>query len=334
MKILVWQTAFLGDLILTTPLIHSLKNIYPNSEIHLVAKPFGKDVFKNNPYLDRLIVFDKNRNSTFSLIGNLRKEKYDIAISPHRSHRASYSIFLSGAKKRIGFDKAGFSFLYTDTVEHRFDGTHEIGRNLKLLTKLDNYSEDKIYRYPEIFLTEDEEIIIERYHLPRKNYIVIAPGSKWKTKRWTVEGFKDLIKYLQKRDNVVVLLGGMEDREYADSILNSLDKKDNLLDLVGKTNLRESFSIIKNAEILISNDSAPVHMAVAFNTPVIDIYGPTVRDFGFYPYRNGTVVELIGLECRPCGLHGHNECPEGHFKCMRDLKADEVIKKFEDMKKA
>jgi heptosyltransferase-2 len=328
MKILVWQTAFLGDLILTTPLVHSIKNIYPNSELHLIAKPFGRDIFKNNPFLNKLIIFDKNKQSTLNLIKELRKEKYDIAISPHRSHRASYSIFLSGIKKRIGFDKAGFSFLYTDLVEHRFDGTHEIDRNLKLLTKLEDYSENKLFRYPEIFLTKEEEDFYKRFSLEKKNYILVAPGSKWATKRWTVEGFRNLIQYLQNRNEVVVLFGGNEDIEYTNEILEDISSK-NIINLVGKTNLRESFSIVKNAKLLVSNDSAPVHMAVAFNTPVVDIYGPTVKEFGFYPYRNGVVVELNDLSCRPCGLHGHNKCPEGHFKCMKDLKADFVIKEVE-----
>ena len=139
MKILIWQTAFLGDLILTTPLIHSLKNIYPASKIDIITKPFGLAVLKNNPYLNRVIVFDKRKDSNIQLIKMLRREKYDIAVSPHRSHRASYSLFLAGIKKRIGFDKAGFSFLYTNRVKHRFDGTHEIDRNLKLLTELKEY---------------------------------------------------------------------------------------------------------------------------------------------------------------------------------------------------
>ncbi len=329
MKILVWQTAFLGDLILTTPLIHSLKNIYPNSEVHLLAKPFGKDVFKNNPYLDKLIVFDKKKHSTIKLIKLLKEENYDIAISPHRSHRASYSLFLARIKKRIGFDRAGFSFLYTDLVEHKFDGTHEIDRNLKLLSKLKNFSENKLYKFPEIFLDENEEDFYKEFSLKSKNYILVAPGSKWATKRWTIEGFKEIIDYLLSKGEIVALFGGTEDMDIAKNILKFFPETENLLNLVGKTSLRESFSIVKHAKLLISNDSAPVHMAVAFNTPVVDIYGPTIKDFGFYPYRNGIVVEVENLYCRPCGLHGHNKCPEGHFKCMKDLKPNKVIEAIE-----
>jgi heptosyltransferase-2 len=329
MRFVIWQTAFLGDLILTTPLVSSLKKLYPDSFIALISKPFGKEIFKNNPYLDELIIFDKSKNSVFSLIKKLKEYNFDIAISPHRSHRASYSLFLAKIPERIGFDKAGFSFLYTKKAKHRFDGTHEIDRNLKLLQFLPNYQEDKLQRFPQIFLTPDEDNFYKSLSLEKQEYIVVAPGSKWETKKWIEEGFKEVINYLSKRYKVVAI-GGKEDTNLSQKILENLDKK-NIINLTGRTNLRESFSIIKNAKALISNDSAPVHMAVAFGTPVVDIYGPTTTDLGFYPYRNGVVVEIKDLDCRPCGLHGHKACPEKHFKCMKLITPQMVINSLEKL---
>jgi heptosyltransferase-2 len=326
MKIVVWQTAFLGDLILTTPLFHSIKNIFPESDLHVITKPFGEDVLKNNPYVDSVIVYDKKDLSNIRLIKKLREEKFDIAVSPHRSHRASYSLFLSNIPFRVGFDKAGFSFLYTKTVPHRFDGTHEINRNLSLLSVFPEYTENKLHTDPEIFLTEEEEKFFERFSLEKKKYILVAAGSKWETKRWTVKGFSQLIDILSERGEEIVLIGSKEDRQYTDIIIKNTKAPDRVIDLTGKTSLRESFSIIKNAKALISNDSAPVHMAVAFDVPVVDIYGPTVTDFGFYPYKNGVVVEIKGLECRPCGLHGHKKCPTGTFECMEKITPDMVVK--------
>ncbi len=326
MKILVWQTAFLGDLILTTPVVKSVKKIYPEAEVHLVSKTFGKDVFKNNPYLDKLIIFEKKRDSTLSLIKRLKKEKYEIALSPHRSHRASYVLFLSRIKKRVGFDRAGFSFLYTDRLPHRFDGTHEIRRNLSLLTKLDRYEEDKIESMPELFLSEKEDYLFRKTGFRSKDYITVAPGSKWETKRWTEEGFSKLIDILSDMGENVVIIGGKEDIEVSKRIVGNIKGKKNVKNFTGLTSLRESFSIIKHSKLLISNDSAPVHIAVSFNTPVVDIYGPTVREFGFYPYRNGTVVEAENVTCRPCGLHGHKKCPTGTFECMKNITAEKVLK--------
>lgn len=322
MKIVVWQTAFLGDLILTTPLFRSIKNLFPESKLTVITKPFGKDVLKNNPNIDKLIIYDKKKSSNLQLIKTLRSEKFDIAVSPHRSHRASYSLFLSGIPFRVGFDRAGFSFLYTKTVPHRFDGTHEIDRNLSLLKVFKEYDESKIHRFPEIFLDKEEDGYYTKLGLKSKNYILIAPGSKWKTKRWTVRGFSDLIDTLLKKGEKVVVFGGKEDTDFAQEIIRG---KMGVINIVGKTSLRESFSLVKHAKALISNDSAPVHMAVSFNTPVVDIYGPTITDFGFYPYRNGVVVEVKGLKCRPCGLHGHNRCPTGTFECMEKISAEMVI---------
>ncbi len=331
MKILVWQTAFLGDLILTTPLLHSIKNIFPNSTLTVISKPFGKDVLKNNPYVDTLITFDKKQNSTWQLIKQLRKEKYDVAISPHRSHRASYSLFLSKIPFRVGFDKAGFSFLYTKTVPHKFDGTHEIDRNLLLLTVFPQYKKNKLHTTPEIFLTEEEEKSFNKFNLEKKDYILIAPGSKWSTKRWTKEGFASVIEQLTEKGEKPVIIGGKEDQQYVSEIISILKNKNKVLNLTGKTTLRESFTLVKYAKGLISNDSAPVHMAVAFNTPVVDIYGPTVTDYGFYPYRNGTVVEIKELECRPCGLHGHNQCPIRTHECMKKISPEMVLQAYNNL---
>lgn len=327
MRILLYQTAFLGDLILTIPLVESIKRIFPNSYLSLISKPFGKEIFKNNPHLDQLIIFDKRKDSNLKLIKKIYK-KFDIAISPHRSHRASYTLFLGRVPRRVGFDKSGFSFLYTDTVPHRFDGTHEIDRNLSLLRVFKEFDESKIARIPSIYLTPEEDNYYRKFGLIEKEYVVIAPGSKWKTKRWTAKGFFEVSRELSKSFNVV-FVGSEEDREFVEDIfsLGNLD----VINLVGKTNLRESFSLIKHGKVLISNDSSPVHMAVALGTPVVDIYGPTVREFGFYPYRNGIVVEVEGLGCRPCGLHGHKRCPLGTHECMERIEPKVVVEKVREI---
>jgi len=331
MKILLWQTAFLGDLILTTPLIASIKALYPDSYLSVITKPFGKDVLKNNPYVDELIVFDKKRQSTISLIKELRQKKFDVAISPHRSHRASYSLFFAKIPERIGFDRAGFSFLYTKKAKHTFDGIHEIDRNFRLLQLLPEYNEKKLIKYPQIFLDEKEDNFFKTLNLKEKDYIVVAPGSKWETKKWTEEGFRQVIKHLSK-DTKVVVIGGKEDLGTVNNVLKGLKNK-NIINTAGKTNLRESFSIIKHAKALISNDSAPVHMAVAFGTPVVDIYGATTPSLGFYPYRNGAVVEIKDLDCRPCGLHGHKKCPKETFECMKLITPQMVLNSLDQLLK-
>ncbi|SDN34482.1 heptosyltransferase-2 [Desulfonauticus submarinus] len=327
MKILVWQTAFLGDLILTTPLIQSLKKNYPQSKISLVCKSFGKEVFKHNPYVDELICFDKKTSSFFNLILNLKKKKFNLAISPHRSHRASLSLFLAKIPVRVGFDKAGFSFLYTCVQKHEFSGGHEIERNLKLLSCLPDFDTQNICKIPSLYVKREEEKIISNLNLKFKKYIAIAPGSKWPTKCWTVKGFKEVVKYLVEKNYFVVLLGSEQENNVCEQIKQNYAK---VLNLAGKTTLRESFALIKGAKLLISNDSAPVHMAVSLNTYVIAIFGPTVKKLGFYPYKNGEIIE-VDLDCRPCGLHGHKKCPYGHHDCMKKISSKYVIQKIEEV---
>lgn len=322
MKILVWQTAFLGDLILTIPLIESLKTLYPKSQISLIAKAYAQEVFKHNPYLDQLFIYEKKKQSLYSLIKFLSKQNFDLAISPHPSHRASIVLFLAGIPVRVGFDRAGFSFLYTHKVKHRFDGTHEIERNLFLLKTLKEYRSDRVRKNPRLYLLPEEEDFILGYNISPKNYLVVAPGSKWPSKRWTKEGFYEVIRHFLGEGWPVVLIGGKEDRDFAKSIgeFNS----PLFLNLVGKTTLRQSFALIKGAKVLLSNDSAPVHMAEALGTPSLALFGPTVKDFGFYPYKLGKVVE-VPLACRPCGLHGHKACPKKEHQCMRQITAAKVI---------
>ncbi|MDQ7033190.1 MAG: lipopolysaccharide heptosyltransferase II [Desulfonauticus sp.] len=320
MKILLWQTAFLGDLILTTSLVRCVKQLYSDAYLIVVSKPFGKEVFKYNPHVDELILFDKKKDSFLNLVFKLRQKQIDLAISPHRSHRATLAIFLSGIKTRIGFDKAGFSFLYTKTCAHRFSGEHEIIRNLKLLTTLKSTDVSQLDLKPCLYLQPQEQEFLTKWQLNQSKYVVIAPGSKWPTKRWTVQGFKDVVRFLQQRDFQVVLMGGKEDV----SICEEIGLEGKVLNLAGKTSLRESFALISKARLLVSNDSAPVHMAVALNTPVVAIFGPTVKEFGFYPFQKGEVVE-IDMDCRPCGLHGHKKCPLEHHRCMRQISSQKVI---------
>jgi len=327
LNILVWQTAFLGDLILTTPLIASLKNLYPQSKITLVAKGFARAVFQNNPHLDNLLIYEKKENF-FSFIQKLKKARFDLAISPHRSHRASLALFLSKIPQRIGFDRAGFSFLYTKTFPHAFDGTHEIERNLSLLQGLSTYAKNKLVFEPRLYLTSKEKSIIQTYGLTYKDYLLIAPGSKWPTKRWTRQGFQEVISYWLKKKVQVVLIGDREDAPFATQITTGFNSP-LLLNLVGKTSLRESFGLIKGARVILSNDSAPVHMAQALNTPAVVVFGPTITAFGFYPYKLGKVLE-VPLKCRPCGLHGHKACPQKHHHCMQQIEVSQVIASLEN----
>jgi heptosyltransferase-2 len=323
MKILIFQTAFLGDLILTSPLIKSVKKSFKDATVSIVVRKGFESVFEGFEYVSEIISY--NKKGVFWFADLLKEKKFDIVFSPHRSHRTSFILFLAKIKRRIGFNNSGFSFLYTDKVKYRQgEGIHEIDRNLDLLLALKEEYDVVVDKEPELPIDKNEsEKALKKFNL-EKPYIVLAPGSIWKTKMWLPEYFGEVSKFLEENGIKTVLVGSKQDEKVCNKVSQI---SINCLNLCGKTTLREFFSIIKEAELLISNDSAPVHVASCFNTKTVAIFGPTVPRFGFYPYRNGVVVELENLPCRPCGIHGGKKCKKEHFKCMIDLKPEKVIEK-------
>ncbi len=322
MNILIIHTAFIGDIVLSTALISKLKEKYPDSDIYYLTTPLGKEILKNNPKIKEIIVYDKRGKDKgfrafISFVRKIRKLKIDVCLTPHRYLRSSILSFLSGAKIRIGYDIASLSFVFNKKI--KYDRTkHEV-------EKLLSFIDDSPNRYElEMYPSEKDKIRIDtllKNLSENKKIILIAPGSKWFTKRWPEEYFRILIQNLVKRDDLlIVITGGKEERE----IELNLDSK--VLDLRGEISLLELAELTKRAILVVSNDSAPIHITSAFpNTRIVGIFGPTDKEFGFFPWsKNSKVFEINGLYCRPCAIHGGNFCPEKHFRCMREITPDLV----------
>ncbi|TLN23343.1 glycosyltransferase family 9 protein [bacterium] len=145
----------------------------------------------------------------------------------------------------------------------------------------------------------------------------IAPGSVWATKRWTPEGFAEVGEKLSKSGFRVLLVGGPEDRALCEEIASKIGG--NSLSIAGKSSLKALSALMERLSLFIVNDSAPLHVAMAKKVPTVAIFGATVRELGFYPLNENSRVVEVGLDCRPCGLHGGNSCPRGHFRCMKDI---------------
>ncbi|MGK9477454.1 glycosyltransferase family 9 protein [Melioribacter sp. OK-6-Me] len=328
-KILVIQTAFMGDAILTLPLIRKLKDSFPNSIIDVLTIPQSKEIFENSPFVDELILYDKRRdksfNTFFSIIKGIRSKKYTRLYSPHRSFRSSLVALMSGIKFRAGFDKAAMSWVYNYRAEYH-NSIHEVERNLRLAGQ--NEKDDSWKIFPE-FLIEEKVLIKVKSLLPssEKKIICIAPGSVWSTKRYP--RYDEVIKKLIEKNYFVILIGGPDDISLCENLSKNFDMTD-LISLAGKLTVIESVALLMNCDALISNDSAPVHMAMATDTPVIDVYCSTVPEFGFYPYsRFSSIVSYAGLECKPCGIHGHNSCPIKSFDCGYMLEPDIIVNELE-----
>jgi heptosyltransferase-2 len=326
-RILIIQTAFPGDLILTTPLIRATKEKYPQARLTLLVIPETQDLLKNNPYVSEVLNYDKRSRPVsqfFAVLKEVKKRNFDLALTPHRSFRSALLAYGGGCRRRVGFDTSAGRFLLTDRIKYRLDW-HEIERNLSLLHP-DGAKPQGICPelYPGTWEIEKVVSFLQKHNAKLEDDLVcLAPGSVWATKRWLPQRFAQVADWLMKQQVKTVLIGSEEDSSLAEEICSNMSAKP--INACGKLSLLESAALISTSRLVISHDSAPTHMAVAMSIPVITIFGSTVPEFGFYPYGEGNVIVQKQLYCRPCGIHGRKKCPERHFRCMNDITAEEVF---------
>lgn len=312
-RILIIQTAFLGDVILATPVISELKRLFPSAEIDILVKKGNESLLKNNPHLNYLITFDKSSGKLRAirrLIRQFRARKYDLVINLHRFGSSGLITALSGGKKKYGFSKNPFSFTYTKKFEHKIgDGTHEVERNMSVIREFGAVAKKR----PELFPTREQFQKVTPYQ--QEEYFCFAPASVWFTKQLPKEKWIELIKKKSKEGRIF-LLGGKEDRQLCEDIIAD-SGIENAVNLAGELNLLESAALMGKSKRNYVNDSGPLHLASAMNAPVTSFFCSTVPSFGFGPLSDDSEIREVTepLDCRPCGLHGFKECPKGHFKC-------------------
>lgn len=331
-KILIIHTAFIGDIILSTPIIKKIKAKYidEGSSITYVTTPAGASVLKNNPDLDEIIAYDKRGThkgfkGLYLLGKRLNYKGFDEVIIPHRYLRSSILGRLTGAPIRIGYDNASGGFLLTKKIPYD-RSKHEVEKLLSFI-ELDNFTNKKLSLYPSEIDKKKIDEIWKKNNLDGKKIILVAPGSKWFTKKWPIEYFNELLKKLAKKSEYrIILIGGQEE-----SMLNMYTDK-NIINLMGKTSLLDVAELCNRSNIIVTNDSSPIHIASAFEKlHIVAIFGATTKELGFFPWsKNSEVLENNNLDCRPCGLHGGDKCPKGHFKCMLDIKPEIVYEKIQN----
>lgn len=337
-RILIIQTAFLGDVVLTIPLIQIVRQFFAFSKIDLVVLPRAADLVRTHPDVHQVIEYDKRGEDKgiagfLKLLRQIRSQNYGLAIVPHRSLRSALLVTLAGIPIRIGFDKSTGRWLYSKTVRYRQD-LHEIERNISLLEALGihHHSRELPRLYPTLPDVQRVDRVLfdlEVTHL--SNMIAIAPGTIWNTKRWLKERYAELAAHLARERYEVILIGGEEDKLLCREI-QELSGSSRVYSVAGTLSALQSAELIRRCKLLISNDSAPLHFAVAVGTPVVAIFGATVPEFGFAPYgKYDTVVETLGLSCRPCSIHGSNKCPIKTFECMKAITVEKVHRRAEEV---
>ena len=316
MKFLIIQTAFIGDVVLATALVEKLAQSKPEATIDFLLRKGNESLLTNNPHIRKVLIFDKKQNkyrNLLKMISTIRKEKYDHVINVQRFFASGMMTALSGAKETVGFDKNPLSFLFSKKIPHHIsatsEGVHEVNRNLSLIEHLTGPGFVKPKLYPS---QADFEKI-----KPTSPYITISPASVWFTKQYPKERWISFINSLPQTYSVYIL-GAKSDFQLTEEIHSQLtthhSQKHNL---AGQLTFLESAALMKNAAMNYVNDSAPLHFASAVNAPVTAVFCSTVPAFGFRPLSDNSHIAEIDykLYCRPCGLHGYNKCPEGHFKC-------------------
>ncbi len=308
MKILIWQSAYLGDVVLTTPLIRTLKRHFPSSQVAFAGRSFIRELLKG---LDvELITFDKGFWESFEVIEKLRE--YHIAISPHISARSALILFMAGVPTRIGFDRSELKWLYTHIVKHRW-GIHEVDRNLELLKPL---GIREFERMPYLYVSEEEKKRVrDKFRLP-ESFAVLSPFSNFRLKEWNIDRWLEL----SKRLNITPVIVG------ADTQRASIFDKVEGINLIGKTSLRELMAVISLSKVVISCDSAPVHIANALGVPALSVYTATSPDYGFYPLIGDYVKPK--LYCSPCSPNP-KVCKTGTQACLSMVGVGDVLKGLE-----
>ena len=344
-KILVIHTAFPGDIILLTPLLKAISALLEPEQFTVLTTPIGKEILENFSFISSFIIYDKNLSEKglrgfIKKLVTIKSNKFDLAIIPHRSLRSALLALFSGIKERIGFiehKNLFISFLYTKRIK-RMKKLHEVEKNMLLISSLlyKPLEHNDINAYPVEIPTSSEDELSTIKLLDSKinldNTVLIAPCSNWATKMWPDEYFVELIRLLKKENYNIILIGSnsMHDLEICKNITESLNNLQ-IVNLAGKTTLRNLSVLCLKSSFMISNDSAPMHIAAAHRVPLIAIFGSTTKDLGYFPYSGNSIVVEKNIYCRPCGLHGKVKCPETHFKCMLEVSPQEVFSIFKKM---
>ncbi len=326
MASLVVQTSFIGDVVLTTPLIAYLAR---GGSVDVVTTPTGAAILANNADVRRLVVYDKRRNDRgiggiLRLARSLRINDVDAtAYLGQGSIRSALLALLAGYRSRIGFDTSPGRLLYTRRVRFRRDRHH--AERLLRLALGDTAEIAPAALRPRLYPAASDRDAVDQLLAPIPNdarpLVALAPGSVWATKRWPY--YPELANALRPRARAVII-GSTDDIPLAREIVQATGG--DAIDACGRLTLLGSAELIGRCKVLVTNDSAPLHLASAMNTATVAIFGPTVPAFGFGPLAEAAAIaEHPALECRPCHPHGPMVCPLGHWRCMRDLAVESVL---------
>ncbi|MEK7356370.1 MAG: glycosyltransferase family 9 protein [Bdellovibrionota bacterium] len=367
---LVVQTAFLGDVLLSLPLIRAIKREWPDDRLVVLVRRGVGSYLRDSGLVDEVVEVEKSASSSWRTAkAALRSREFELVVCPHESFRSA--LFVSGltAKKKVGFERFFNSFAFDLRLVRPLTLPESL-RQLSLVRTeiasigplIDDFEKSQgaaggqgprkgeliapsmqlEMRVPKLtsiraafesggdwqsLLSTGAQRMADDLAVGKKPLVVLAPGSVWKTKMWTTEGFVDVAKSWISRGAKVAIFGSPDEAPLADEIA----RLSGATSIAGKTSLFESAELLALAELLVCNDSGAMHLGATAGTPTVGIFGPTILEFGYRPWNPRASVVQIDLDCRPCGKHGAKKCPLGTHACMKGISAKAVLSAADDL---
>lgn len=350
MKILILRFSSIGDIVLTTPVVRAVKQQVPGAIVHYCTKPAHRSFIEPNPYIDKVHYLT---GSLKELVVELKKERFDFVVDLHHNLRTTMLKAMLGVKS-ASFDKLNLrKWLLVQFKISTMPRVHIVDRYLAAAAQLGVKNDGKGLDY---FIPKADEVDLAT--LPtgfQRGYVAFAIGAQHATKRLPVERIIELCGQLRRP---VVLLGGPEDESNGHIVELAFEKQaatsppaparipdspyyfpnapasqsqTTIYNACGRYSLNQSASLVRQAQLVVSHDTGLMHIAAAFRKEIFSVWGNTVPEFGMYPYRTEfRVLEVRGLPCRPCSKIGYEKCPQGHFRCMRDIKFDLDLPQTQD----
>jgi heptosyltransferase-2 len=337
-NVLILQTSFLGDTVLTLPLISEVRHRFPVKRLTVLCLPLSRDLLLDHPAIDDIITDDKKNSDrgwrgVWRTAARVREKKFTLALTPHKSLRSALILYLAAIPHRVGFRESRGWFLFQHRVERNSE-VHDAERNLSVLQAF-GLRPEQCQRALDLPVSSATQNIVDEklsaLGVAENELIVgISPGSVWPTKRWSAAGFAALIQMLrQKFACRVLLFGGFDDDDVVEDVRRRCG--DGAISLVGRINLRELPAAINRCRVFVTNDSGPMHIAVARRVPTVAIFCATTPELGFYPYTKNAIVVQRDLSCRPCASHGGRRCPLGTEDCIRQISPGTVLHAVEKL---
>ncbi len=330
-QILIVQTAFIGDVILATALAEKLHRAFPQAAIDFMLRKGNEGLFEEHPFIRQVLVFDKGRGKyrrLFGLVGRIRRTRYDLLVNVQRFFTTGLLTVLSGAGHTSGFSQNPWSRFFSHRTPFLAGGPeapHETARNQQLIAHIAAGAPALPRLYPAQAQADKARALAGS-----GPYVCFCPGSVWFTKQCPAEKWVAVANSLPSGTRIL-FLGAPQDRPLCDSLIGQIPRRP-CTNLAGELGLTGSAAVMKGAVISFVNDSAPLHLATAVDAPVCAVFCSTVPGFGFGPLSTFSRVAETSenLRCRPCGLHGHSACPEGHFRCGHGIDTQQLLAAYHE----